>query len=117
MAVAGLEPHPLMQGINQLPELLAPNQDLRAGVLIDHRVERGLYVNSWITKSHRLSVHSILAENRDELELYDFDADPDEFNNVANSSSHSRISNRLMAELLRYRMKILSPWQKRTCFA
>ncbi|MCC5844995.1 MAG: sulfatase-like hydrolase/transferase [Verrucomicrobia bacterium] len=117
MRAAGLDPHPRMQGVDQLAELLEPNRNLREGVLIDHRVERGLYVNSWITRTHRLSVHSILAEKRDEMELYDFTEDPDEMNNVAlNSEQQTRIR-QMAAQLIRYRMGIAGPWQSRPSFA
>lgn len=117
MRAAGLEKHPEMQGVDQLPSWQDPSLQVRAGVLIDHRVERGLYVNSWITDRYRLSVHSIHAEDRDEIELYDFETDPHEFVNLAAGGAHPELVNSLMAELLRYRMKVAGPWSERPTFA
>lgn len=117
MRAAGLEKHPEMQGVDQLPSWQDPSLLVREGVLIDHRVERGLYVNSWITDRYRLSVHSVHAEDRDEIELYDFEADPHEFVNLAAGGAHPELVNSLMAELLRYRMKVAGPWNDRSSFA
>jgi arylsulfatase A-like enzyme len=117
MAAAGLTPHEQMQGTVQLPSWQHPAHTTRSGVLIDNRVERGLYVNSWITARYRLSVYSILAENRDEIELFDLHADPDEFVNLAANPSNAGLVAQLMAELLRYRMQIAGPWQARLTFA
>ncbi|MGE4490207.1 MAG: sulfatase, partial [Kiritimatiellales bacterium] len=48
LAAAELPIHDRMQGTNQMGTWCNPAQLSRSGVLIDHRVEKGLYVNSWI---------------------------------------------------------------------
>lgn len=117
LAAAGLPVDPTMQGVDQRPAWREPERPVRQGVLVEHRVERGLTVNSWITDRHRLSVHSILAEQRDELELYDFTADPDEFTNLAGRDDCQRLCTGLMAEMLRHRQTISGPWASRLAFA
>jgi uncharacterized sulfatase len=117
LSAAGLEPDDRMQGVDQLGCWTGDSPPSRTGVLIDHRVEQGLYVNSWITDRYRLSVHSILAEGRDEVELYDLSEDPDEYTNLAADGANDRLVNRLMQELIRYRMQMVRTWQPRHAFS
>lgn len=81
--IAGKSSHPLMEGINQAFCWHDPAYSVRNNVFIDHQVEEGLHVRSLITDTHRLSVHEITAEQREEVELYDFETDPHEFVNRA----------------------------------
>src|SRR5262249_30795897 len=55
MGAAGLEQHPEMQGVDQTPAWEGGG-GVREGVLIEHPVETGLEVDTWITAGHRLSV-------------------------------------------------------------
>jgi uncharacterized sulfatase len=113
VAAAGVERIAAMQGVNQIATWQNPDQPTRTGVLIDHRVERGLYVSSWITQRYRLSHHAILAEARDEMELYDFENDPWEFNNLALDSSHDSLVRQLASEMMRYRRQMDRDWPNR----
>lgn len=117
LAAAGLAPHPAMQGLNQLPSWSAPDRGVRAGVLIDHRVERGLYVNSWITDRYRLSLHALVADGRDEIEVYDLRDDPGEFTNLAARGGNRDLVGGLLSELLRYRLAMAGPWAERATFS
>src|SRR5215472_4532151 len=45
LAAAGIGPHPRMQGIDALPNWRNPDHPTRDAVLVEQRVERGLYVN------------------------------------------------------------------------
>jgi arylsulfatase A-like enzyme len=118
LRAAGLERPEGMQGLDQLaawqnPAIPPP----RAAALIDHRVERGLYVNTWVTDRYRLSIHSILAEQRDEAELYDLHEDPNELENLAASNSGDKLVRSLLQELIRHRMQLLDPWPQRSAFS
>ena len=117
LSVAGLQPHPAMQGIDQTASWENPQVALREGVLLDHRVAEGLYVNSWITDRYRLSVHAILAESRTETEMYDFHDDPNEWENLAAGDGHAPLQAELLKQLLRYRLKIAAPWPPRLAYA
>ncbi|WP_129667926.1 sulfatase [Phytoactinopolyspora endophytica] len=117
LSAAGLEVDPRMQGIDQLPCWTGETTTSRPGVLIDHRVEQGLYVNSWITDRYRLSVHSIHAEERDEIELYDLAEDPHEYVNLAAGGANAPLVNQLMQELIRYRMQLDRTWRPRHAFS
>ncbi len=114
LQAAQLEVPAAMQGTSQLQTWADPSHATREGVLIDHRVAEGLHVNSWITDRYRLSVHSILAEDRDEVELFDFENDPHEFENVADEAA---TTSQLLQQLVRYRMKIEAPWEPRLAYA
>lgn len=117
LAAAGLSAHPAMQGVDQTPTLTRPDRPSRTGTMIEHRVERGLTVRSWITARHRLSVHSILAEERDELELYDFASDPDELVNLAHDPAARETLIELLTALHRHRETVAGPWAQRPAFA
>jgi arylsulfatase A-like enzyme len=117
MSAAGLKPHPLMQGVDQLNTFHRPDAPSRTGLLVEQRVEQGLTVNSWITDRYRLSVHSIHAENRDEFELYDFKTDPNEMENLALRPESQGLIAQLMGEMIRHRESISGPWFERTTFA
>ena len=124
MAATGLQPHPAMQGRSRLQNWSGSDKaeptvhsDTRKGVFIDHRVEEGLYVSTWITNRYRLSLHSILAESRDEIELYDLERDPHEYHNLAMEKDRQTLIQELLAEMYRYRMKIEAPWPRRRAFS
>ena len=114
---AGLPAHPGMQGVSQQATWHVPDRPTRDAVLIDHRVESGLYVNSLITDTHRYSHHAILAENREEDECYDFTADSDEYDNLLADGNNPELAADLQSRLLRERMALLGPWQARPTFA
>jgi uncharacterized sulfatase len=114
LAAAGMDAHPQMQGRNQLPCWLTGSR-AREGVWIDHRVEQGITVNTWITETHRLSLHAIHADQREETELYDLVADPTELSNIARESP--RLVAALSAQLLRYISSVQGPWQHRKAFS
>ncbi|MQA01984.1 MAG: sulfatase-like hydrolase/transferase [Streptosporangiales bacterium] len=116
MRAAGLEPHRMMQGIDQLG-CWTGDGAAREGVLVDHRVEQGLYVNSWITDRYRLSVHSFPVEGRDEIELYDLVNDPAEYHNLAAGGANAELVSKLMQQLNRYRMRSDRSWQPRGAFS
>lgn len=117
VAAAGLAPVAGMQGQDQLACWRGQAPSPRPGVWIDHRVEEGLSVNTWITRRHRLSVHSIHAEARDEFELYDLVEDPDEFVNLSSHPQQAATALALMGELQRYQQRVSAPWQPRLAFA
>lgn len=117
LAAAGIPVDEQMQGANQIETWCHPEVPVRAGVLIDHRVEEGIYVNSWITDRYRLSIYSILAEKRDEVELFDLKSDPEEQYNIAAHGQNGGLVNSLMQQMLRYRMQIQGPWPTRGAFA
>jgi hypothetical protein len=54
-----------------------------------------------------------LAEARDEMELYDFENDPGEFNNLALDSSHDSLVRQLASEMMRYRSQMDRDWPNR----
>jgi len=114
LALAGGTPHPGMQGIDQRAAWCG-GESARRGVLVDHRVEQGLYVSSWITERHRLSLHAITAEARNEIELYDLAEDPHEFEECA--ARHPERVRDLMADMLHYRLERGASWQARDVFA
>ena len=115
--LADLPPDPRMQGISQKSCWLQPDQPCRDAVLVDHRVEQGLYVNTLVTDRYRLSHHAILAEDREEIECYDFANDPDEYVNLAASGAQDGLVRSLESRLLRERMSIEGPWAERKTFA
>lgn len=116
-SAAGVGPDPRMQGTDQLACWTEPARPARHGVLIEHRAEQGLYVNSWITDRHRLSVHSLLTEDRDEVELYDFADDPDEFVNLAADGGAADLVKTLSLQMIRYRLGRDRQWQSRKAFS
>ena len=115
--LAGCEPHSQMQGRSQAATWADSEQPTRDAVLIDHRVEEGLYVNTLVTDRHRFSHHSFPAEGREECECYDLAGDPDEFDNLANDPANNPLLNQLQSRLLRERMAIQGPWSPRPTFA
>ncbi len=116
-SAAGVGPDPRMQGVDQSNCWAEPSKPARDGVLIEHRAEQGLYVNSWLTARHRLSVHSFTTEGRDEVELYDFVDDPDEFVNLAPDGGAADLVEKLTLEMVRYRMGRDRSWQTRRAFS
>lgn len=115
--LAGCDRHPEMQGLSQAATWADPDRATRDAVLIDHRVEEGLYVNTLVTDQHRFSHHSITAEGREESECYDLADDPDEFQNLAANPANTALLNQLQSRLLRERMAIEGPWSARPTFA
>jgi uncharacterized sulfatase len=113
MAAAGLEPRPEMQGVDQRTSWCDPEETVRKGVLVEHRIEHYLDLNSWITDRYRLSIYSDLAHNRDELELYDLQEDPDEFQSLADDPSHKGTVVELLAEAWRNRSQAEYPLRER----
>lgn len=107
-----------MQGRSMLPIFQDPEERIREGVLIDHHVESGLSVTSWVTEQYRLSAHSIHAEKRDELELYDLWNDPDEFCNLsAEPDTYTMaLQCRLFQQMIRY-LNSIKPRRRRMSFA
>ncbi|MFO1449058.1 MAG: sulfatase-like hydrolase/transferase [Opitutaceae bacterium] len=114
---AGLARHPRMQGTDQLDVWTGRATRARSGVWIDHRVEQGLTVNSWITATHRLSLHSIHSEARTEWELYDLVNDPDEYTNLAADPATGAFRAELLAELINYQGTITEPAGIRTTYS
>lgn len=114
LAVAGQPIDPTMQGVDLTPALASGNA-VREGAWIDHRVERGLNVNTWITPRHRLSLHAIHAECREEAELYDLETDPAELRNIARENP--ALVAELSQQLLRHIASVQGPWQPRPVFA
>lgn len=113
MRAAGLDPHPLMQGVDQLSCWEKPDTTVRRGVLIEHRVEAGLYVNSWITDRFRLSLYHDISHGSDELELYDLRDDPQELVSLAGDAACQSSVVRLLAEASRHRVESIGPWPER----
>ena len=117
MRAAGLDAHPRMQGTDQLAVWQGEADRAREGVWIDQRLEKGITINSWISESARLSLHSIHAERRAEWELYDLQADPDEFDNLAGDSSTAEIRADLLGQLMSYQSAVASPGAMRLTYA
>ncbi len=115
MAAAGLPVHPQMQGVDQMDVWTGLTPSARDGVWVDYRAEEGLYVNSYITERHRLSVHH--TPDGDEFELYDLHEDPDEFTNLAAAPGHDALRADLTARMLREVTAAACPWQERIAFA
>jgi arylsulfatase A-like enzyme len=113
MSAAGVEPDLSMQGVDQLPSWVDPARRCREGLLIEHRVEAGLAVNSWITDRHRISIHNDLAHNRTELELYDLVEDPGEFESLAGDIGRRSVRDELLADAWRETVAIQAPWPER----
>jgi arylsulfatase A-like enzyme len=117
MAAAGLRPAAAMQGIDQLPAWRGSAARCREGVWIDHRVESGLQVDTWITEQYRLSAYSDLAHHTQETELYDLARDPAEFDNLAARPAYQPLVVELLSQLLRHREEVGGPWLPRTSYA
>ncbi len=115
LSVAGLPQHPGMEGMDQTTCWQNPHRPVRDAVFIDHRVERGLHVRTLITENHRLSIHDIVAENREEAELYDLQRDPEEFTNLANCGLpvERELRDRIATETIAR----TNPWPPRTAGA
>lgn len=112
---AGLSPDAGMQGISQLSVFEHPDQRVRRGAYVDHRVEAGLYVNTWVTDQYRLSVHHRI-DGENDIELYDLDHDPDEFVNLAPSGKHCDAVTVLMAQMTGERSYLTRNWQQRPTY-
>lgn len=117
LSAAGLPIPKAMQGTDQRSTWTGAGAAARDGVWIDQRMERGAAVHTWITARHRLSIHHIHAENRTETELYDFENDPNEFENLANSPQSASLVSALSAEMARYQDRISGPWSERHAMA
>jgi arylsulfatase A-like enzyme len=117
LSAAGVQVPGSMQGSDQLASWLGTAPSPRKGVLIDHRVERGIYVSTWITATHRLSIHSIVAEGRDEIELYDLAKDPGELRNISDEPGSDALVRQLMTEMIHYRMASDRDWLPRDAHA
>lgn len=115
LAAAGLPIHPEMQGVTHTGAWTQKSGPARRGVWIDFRAERGLYVNSWITDRHRLSVYH--TPDADEFELFDFEKDPNEFANLAAGGAESGLVATLTAAMLGERSRVAYPWTPRIAFA
>jgi uncharacterized sulfatase len=113
MAAAGLDPDPRMQGVDQTPSWSDPDLRIREGVLIENRLEAGLQVNSWITDRYRLSIHSDLAHDRTELELYDLQEDPQELDSLAADPGHHKLRDDLLARAWRETVTVQTSWIER----
>lgn len=113
MAAAGLQVDPRMQGLDQTGCWTNPATAVRQGVLIEHRLESGLTVDSWITDRYRLSVHSDLAHGRSELELFDLERDPQELTSLVSDRSGFGLAAELLAEAWRHRTEVGGPWAER----
>jgi arylsulfatase A-like enzyme len=114
MRAAGLDPHPEMQGVDQLPVWTGDAESARESVLIDHRAEARLHVHSLITDRHRLSIYSDSQHARTELELFDLQEDPFELDSLANDPGHVAVVNELVGEATRQVVGIQGPWLSRT---
>jgi len=117
LQAAGLPRHPRMQGADQLAVWTGQTDRARTGVWVDHRLEKGATVNSWITATHRLSLHAIHAEKRTEWELYDLVNDPDEFTNLAEDPATYPLRAELLAELMNYQGAVAEPSGVRTTYS
>ncbi len=115
MAAAGLEPDRRMQGVDQTPVWTGRAESAREGVWVDFRAERGLYVNTWVTDRHRLSVYH--TPDTDEVELFDQREDPNEFVNLAAGGANADVVADLSAQMLREVTSVACPWQERIAFA
>lgn len=118
---AGVSVPEEMQGVSQLPVFTGARESVRHGVLVDHRAEEHLYVNSWITDRYRLSVYHYGDRGRgdtppfNEVELFDLETDPREFENAA--PGEPGLVSSLLMELLAERSRVSAPWQPRLSFA
>ena len=114
MAAAGLEPDRRMQGIDQLPSWRDPAVSCREGTLIEHRIESGYHVNTWVTDRHRLSIYADLNNSRTELELYDLQEDPQELEPLpATGRARHEAVDELLADAWREAAAVQSPWLER----
>ncbi len=116
LQLAGLPVDARMQGIGQIETCRNPGEALRRGVLVDHRAEKGLYVNSWVTDRYRLSVYHLLGRSN-EIELFDLQEDPEEFINLAAEGGNRGLALDLMADMLAERSSVNLAWQPRPCYA
>jgi uncharacterized sulfatase len=113
MSAAGLEPHPEMQGVDQLPSWSDQSARVREGVLIESKVEARLHVESWVTDRYRLSMYSDLGLGRTDLELYDFQEDPHEFESVSEDPAYSGVLKDLLTEAHHSSVELKAPWPRR----
>ena len=114
LTLAGLDPHPEMDGVDQSATWRKPGRPTRENLLIDHRVESGLHVHSLITDTHRLSVHRFADGSPEERELYEL-ADGTEFENLAGRDPS--VEDGLRAELEAQVPVRREPWPPRTAGA
>ncbi len=102
-----------MQGCDLLPILKGKVSDVRDATIIECHATQKIYQQTMVTKDYKLVVYDQL----DCGELYDMNADPDQYNNLWNNPNFAGIKSELMLQFVQTRMNDEGKTLPREAFA
>ncbi len=98
---AGAECPPGVQGVSQLPVIRRETDCVRDWALVDFIATVKLHQQTFIHNGHKLVVY----RHADYGELYDLEADPDQYHNLFDDPEARPVRDRLMQRLVRANME------------
>lgn len=100
LGLAGVEPPPGMQGIDLQPVLADPTAEVQADTIVELQATPVIYQQTYITQRHKLVVY----RDSNEGELYDLEADPDQYINLWDDPGSAGLKLKLLQAMQRKQM-------------
>lgn len=113
LSLAGVEPPVGMQGVDLSPVLRGDRGSVREATIVELEATSKVYQQTLVTEQYKLVVYRDL----DDGELYDLEADPDQYVNLWNLEESAALKSQLLVELAREQMRREGRAPKRTAFA
>ncbi len=114
LSLAGCDIPQGMQGCDLSPLLRGETQQVQDSTLIELRATGKIYQQTFITDQHKLIVYDCF---EDDGELYDVQADPDQYDNLWHKQEYATLKSELLHKLARFHMQREGHRILRTSFA
>jgi uncharacterized sulfatase len=113
LGAAGVDIPVGMQGVDLTPILTGERDRVREATIVELEATRNVYQQTLVTARYKLVVY----RDSDEGELYDVEADPDQYTNLWSDTEHASTRTALLLELAREQMRREGRAPERESFA